>query len=375
MRRSVFVLLVLTASVHAGVYSPDDPCPFNVAPDGAVEALPHQLFVAQLVDRMAPRVPNTPDPPGIPDWAYDTSEKATVAQSTYAARLGQLVAARWTQAQQLRGDDLAGHTAALLRFNAAQQATNLLDRGRVGRSYALKANRTHAFATARQWEDALTNLPDDSDEQPPPLAGTTPVQFRWQRSLDQTVYRRWLELHEADFQKWKASSETHPDATPLALFMTSSGDAIRYWESADEGKKLPADAIAVVQQLLIWAPWDDRLLWSLAEVYLAKGRIREAYSAYKMLATDEGRRFQGPRLLRPQVERVGAEYAKLPPEEAAVPVISTDDTPPKPDTSGLVFGLVDPVAFVVGVVVFVAVVGLMVALQVRAFIRRSGKNL
>jgi len=376
VRRSLFVLLILTASVHGGVYSPDDPCPFNVTPDGVVEALPHQLFVAQLVDRMAPRVPNTSDPPGIPDWAYDTSGNSTIAQSTYAARLGQLIAARWPQAQQLRGDDLAAHTAALLRYNAAQQATNLLDRGRVGRSYTLKANRTHAFATARQWEDALTNLPDDPDEPPPPTTGTTPVQFRWQRSLDQTVYRRWLELHETDFQKWKASSETHPDATPLPLFVTASGDPVRYWESADEGKKLPADAIGVVQQLLLWAPWDDRLLWSLAEVYLAKGKIREAHSAYKMLATDEGRRYQGPRLLRPQLERVGAEYAKLPPEESAVPVIDAGTTAPsKPDTSGLIFGLIDPVAFVVGAAVFVAVVGLMVAFQVRAFVRRSGKKL
>src|SRR4051812_50223138 len=115
-------MLVPAAPAPAGVYSPDDPCPFNVKADGAVEPLPHQLFVAQLVDRLAPRVPNTPDPPGIPDWAYDTSEKTTVAQATYAARLGQLVAARWPQAQQLRGDDLAAHTAALLRFNAAQQA-------------------------------------------------------------------------------------------------------------------------------------------------------------------------------------------------------------------------------------------------------------
>lgn len=378
MRRSLFVLLLLVATAHAGVYSPDDPCPFNVKPDGSVEPFPHSLFVAQLVNRLAPRVPNTPTA-GILDWEYSTADGATTAHSSYAARLGQLLAARWPQAQQLRGDDLAAHTAALLRYNAPQQAINLLDRGRVGRSYTLKANRAHAFATERQWEDALTNLPDEPDDLPPPPAGTTPPQFRWQRSLDQTAYRRWLELHEADSKKWKAAADTHPDATPLPLFVTPSGDAIRYWESAEEGKKLPPDAVAVVQQLLLWAPWDDRLLWSLAEVYFARGRVRDAHSAYKMLVlpveSNEGRGFRGPRLVGDHVKRVGAEYADLPPEESAVPV---DDpgtpTPPKPDTSGLIFGLIDPIAFGVGVAVFVAVVGLMVAFQVRAFLRRRPKK-
>lgn len=365
MRRTVLLMMCVACSAQAGVYSPDDPCPFNVKSDGTAEALPHRLFVAQLVDRLAPRVPNTPDPPGIPDWASD----GEVARATYAARLGQLVAARWPQAQQLRGDDLAAHSAALLRFNASQQALNLLDRGRVGRSYTLKANRTHAFAAGGQWADAETNLPDDPEDAPPPTAGTNEAQFHWQRKLDQSAYRRWLVIRTADSDP--KTKRPIAEFTPDLLFVTPDGQPIRYWQSADEAKKLPADAVAVVQQLLLWAPWDDRLLWSLAEVYFATGRTREAHSAYQMLASDAGRKFQGPRLLGPQVSRVAAEFAKLPPEEVAVPV-ELSDTPitPPADTSGRVFGLIDPVAFYVGLGLFASVLLLMVAFQVRAFRRR-----
>ncbi len=365
MRRSVLLLMLVAWPARAGVYSPDDPCPFNVTVDGTAEALPHRLFVAQLVDRLAPRVPNTPDPPGIPDWAYD----GDTAQATYAARLGQLVAARWPQTQQLRGDDLAAHSAALLRFNATQQAINLLDRGRVGRSYTLKANRTHAFAASGQWADAETNLPDDPDSPPPPPAGTSEAQFRWQRKLDQTVYRRWLLIRSADADP--KTKPPVPELTPDLLFVTPDGQPIRYWQSADEAKKLPADAVATVQQLLLWAPWDDRLLWSLAELDFATGKVREAHSAYEMLASDAGRKFQGPRLLGPQVSRVAAEYAKLPPEESAVPVtLSETPTTPPPDNSGRVFGLIDPLAFYVGTTLFVSGLVLMLALQVRAMLRR-----
>lgn len=366
MRRSLLVLLLVASAAPAGVYSPDDPCPFNVKPDGPAEPLPHRLFVAMLVDRMAPRVPNLPAAPGIPDWAF--TDDGTVAQATYAARLSQLLAARWPKADQLRGDDLLAHTAALLRFNATQPAVNLLDRGRVGRSYTLKANRAHTFATSREWADALTNLPDEPDSPPPPPAGTSAEQFRWQRAVDQSAYRRWLDLRNAEAGRWKAAADRHPEGTPFALFVTADGVPIRFWESADEAKKLPAEATAVVQQMLLWAPWDDRLLWTLAEVYVATGKMREAFSAYEMLASNEGRQFQGPRLLSQLLSRV-----PKPPDDEGETILPSDPPAPKPDRSGLVFGLVDPIAFYVSLGVFAVVAAVLLGLQLRALLRWLGR--
>ena len=42
--------------------------------------------------------------------------------------------------------------------------------------------------------------------------------------------------------------------------------------------KLPPDAVAVVQQLLLWFPSDVRLYWLLAELYAADGQLAEAQS-------------------------------------------------------------------------------------------------
>src|SRR5207244_12411947 len=41
-------------------------------------------------------------------------------------------------------------------------------------------------------------------------------------------------------------------------------------------KKLPADDVAVVQQLAVWLPGDGRLLWLLAELADAHGDVRTA---------------------------------------------------------------------------------------------------
>lgn len=375
MRSSLLVLLLVVSVAPAGVYSPDDPCPFQVKPDGTAEQLPLPVFVGMLVDRMAPRVPNLPTAPGIPDWAF--SDDGKVAESTYTARLGQLLAARWPQAErsQLRGDDLASHTAALLRFNDTRSAERYLsDRSALGRSYRLKSNRAHAVATAGRWADAGNYLPDIDEEDPTPPAGTVLAQYKWQQAIDQTVYRRWLSLHAADAERSRAP-DRDPAATPFALFVTADGKPIRYWESADEAKKLPTDAVAVVQQLLLWAPWDDRLLWTGAEVYSATGKVREAHRLYKMLVspaeTNEGRGFQGPRLLGPMVKRVGEAFDKLPSEEDT-PLIEPDSPPPPPagpDRSGLVFGRIDPVAFYVTLSVFAVVAAVLLALQFRAVVR------
>jgi hypothetical protein len=365
------LLLLLAPPALGGLYTPDDPCPFTVDADGTAAPLPHPIFVAMLVDRYAPRVPVSPSIPGTLDWYVDPAGQPPVARSSYAARLGQVLAARWPQARTLSKPELAAHTAILIRFGMAQQALNLLDRGRIAGDYALKANRVHAFAAEGQWADAVTNLPDPSPKAVP-LAGTTPEQYRWQQRVDEGAYSRWLNIRDTEARTRPSAVDLLPDA----LFATSDGTPIRYWESEAEADKLPADAVAVVQQLLLWAPWDDRLLWALAEVYFAKGRVREAHSAYRMLASDEGRRYKAPRLLGQHLQRVAERFADLPPEESSLtlPDGSPDVPPPPAPPAGLVFGLIDPVAFVLAVIVFAAVLFLMFALQIRAMARRRRRS-
>src|SRR5262249_19206810 len=51
--------------------------------------------------------------------------------------------------------------------------------------------------------------------------------------------------------------------------------------AAAEKAKLPADAVAVVQQLLLWFPEDTRLLWLLGELYNANGDLDSASVAFE----------------------------------------------------------------------------------------------
>jgi tetratricopeptide (TPR) repeat protein len=59
-----------------------------------------------------------------------------------------------------------------------------------------------------------------------------------------------------------------------------SGRRLPPWEpgkiSASERAKLPKDAVAVVQQLLVWTPEDARLIWLLAELLNAEGDTESA---------------------------------------------------------------------------------------------------
>jgi tetratricopeptide (TPR) repeat protein len=48
-----------------------------------------------------------------------------------------------------------------------------------------------------------------------------------------------------------------------------------------EKAKLPNDAVAVVQQLLLWAPEDTRLYWLLGELYNARGDLTSADAIFE----------------------------------------------------------------------------------------------
>ena len=58
--------------------------------------------------------------------------------------------------------------------------------------------------------------------------------------------------------------------------------------AAGERAKLPADAIAIVQQMILWWPDDGLLWWQLAELYNAQGDLKSAARAFK-LCTEEAK--------------------------------------------------------------------------------------
>ena len=154
-------------------------------------------------------------------------------------------------------------------------------------------------------------------------------------------------------------SEGPPELFPGVTFAALGG-------TPESSAKLPPDAVAVVQQLLLWSPGDTDLLWLLGELYAARGELRTAYKVLDQCSF--GRSYTNRPVLMAHRQAARDAVDKLPPEtvdaipEAAPPPPAV---PPEPErTAGELLRDYWPVP-----VGLVAVALLMVALQVRAWRR------
>jgi len=71
-----------------------------------------------------------------------------------------------------------------------------------------------------------------------------------------------------------------PEYKPLR-FVGDSGKFEPGKVTAAEQAKLPADAIEIVEQLLVWMPDDLRLFWLLGELFNAKGDVESARTVFE----------------------------------------------------------------------------------------------
>ena len=363
LKFALLALLALVSFARAGLYTPDDPCPFPIKADGTAEALPFGQVASLLVDRLAPRVPVDPVNPGTFDWRYEGDDG--VMRSNYAGKIRQALETRWPKASELKGTDLAGLTAAMIRLEAYEAAFRLLQpelRARQPNPFLI-ANLVHFHVARGEIEAALTRMEAfEPEDKLPELPGTSPIQLKWQFGLETGIYRTWLKAQIAEAKAKLPASQLEPDA----LYVDGSGKTIGFWAGETERAKLPADAIAQVQQLLLWSPWDAKLLWTLAELYVAQGKVVEAHSTYELLIN--GRKFTGPSLLKENRAKTLESYEKLPKEvPAAIPLAG-------PPADGGLFALVDPMLFFIVLGVFIAAMTAMITLQILSIRKQIGSR-
>ena len=143
--------------------------------------------------------------------------------------------------------------------------------------------------------------------------------------------------------------------------------------AAVEKAKLRTDAVAIVQQLLLWSPDDNRLLWLLAELTAAAGRLREASEIFDQCTW--GRGFTNRKKLMDHRTLVAAAANAIPAAKPTddpildlAPAAKPEAKPaPKdylPDTGTVVL-----VAALFGILVLA-----LGALQVRAIVRRWNRS-
>jgi len=135
------------------------------------------------------------------------------------------------------------------------------------------------------------------DFKPTAISGLSDAQLRWYLKMERQYGLPLLRIRQS------IAKDTSPGAAERLdpLFpprVKGKSDPVRFVGeegifapgtlAAAEKAKLPPDAIAVVQQLILWNPDDGRLWWLLAELYNAEGDYRAAARSYK-LAVDEAK--------------------------------------------------------------------------------------
>lgn len=108
-------------------------------------------------------------------------------------------------------------------------------------------------------------------------------------------------------QEWKASEELHLKLVRGRMKEKKGADTL---DNLFDLKKLPADALAVTQQLAAWLPTDPRVLWQLAEVTNAIGDVRTAANLFDGVVIEFGFKGEAARERRRVVRAAADELAK-----------------------------------------------------------------
>lgn len=264
------------------------------------------------------------------------------------------VDARIKRAQQKRARDRTPPESAAL-------ATDLLWFGRPDaaegeipaeqrRTFLPNVTLAHVAAAQGQWSRArnfldIANELADDKHNPVAVPGTAPKQLAWQLKLNKgplaALFRlRAREARDRDDEAAGAKGERNPALSPENerpdhIFDV---DFAKMYEPGAAGEaeraKLPPDALATAQQLVLWFPYDWRLYWLLGEVYAAKGEVRAAKKIMDECVYSGS--YSNRKALMQHREAVAKAVAALPPEpqppEHSPPPEVTETEPAVPFT-------------------------------------------
>jgi hypothetical protein len=275
------VTLVFASDGRAFLYHPEDRTGVVPVGDaGGPEPLPFEEFSRRRV--ILRNVAN-------PDWPLEALDPRTkqpvIDPKTGKPKLSdrgvvsQRIAAERKKPNRTLPENVA-LAVDLLRFGRPDEAAGVLREER--RGYLPNVTLAH-IAIAQDtrdtpgWARAFTYLDIASEEAPPKsLPGMSPQQLAWELKLDRGPLTKLVKLRWAEAKGKKGLPEDElPDALWPAKFVNEAGQYEPGKLAAAEKAKLPGgdfpEAVATVQQLVLWFPLDVRLYWLLGELYAAKG--------------------------------------------------------------------------------------------------------
>ena len=236
--------------------------------------------------------------------------------------------------KNLSADETAALAADLVRIGRLDDAQNRLAARLRDRNPNYFVFTTYAAirATAGDWAEALryhTAAQLDS-EMPTTARGLSQSQSQWWQKLDRDYVPHYyrLRLKETEERKNKSRSEVealneaenifplfpaptraNPQPQPVR-FVNDAGVYQPGHLAAAERAKLPPDALAIVQQLVLWFPGDSRLYWLLAELYAADGDYAAAWKLFQSLSW--GRAYSSHKIMMDHRQAVEAALNSQP---------------------------------------------------------------
>ena len=338
----------------AGLYVSLEPLPIAVDPAGKAQPLPFGQLQFTLAELAAVGKPPLPGMAPTPERkAYLAARDRLLGGNTFTSRL--------------TPEQTADLGAILIRLREYDPAITILRRATqqerpTFQSYTalavLHLLRGEAHEALRVQQPALDIFPEQ-------LPGATAAQTAWYRQLERTYFKRLIVLRarERDPVSGKSPLPESVDDLFGVRFVDEAGQYRPGQLAAAERQKLPADALAIVQQLVLWLPDDSRLYWLLGEVYAAQGDPASLQAAGKILDQCVDSRQFHPKELG-EHRRVVRELLA----QQRLPDDSVDPTPPTPAPSGQ---LLTWDARTISVIVGVGLVAVgLVALQVRQLVKR-----
>jgi tetratricopeptide (TPR) repeat protein len=359
----IVALTMSNPSVLAGLYSSDERCPILVTTAGVGQELTFGSQRDGLFPQLLAEYLNALD--------ASPSRQNNLDRKKYTDRVAIIRSKPLNMTDRQTIADLG---AAYLRLGQTDDAIAILaPRGRDRQpDFRILANLAHVHAARGEWRDALdwhlncfdlTEIPDD-------LPGTTAEQRQWLKKMELQFYRRWLMVHNERRQSNALPADF--DIFPLfdAKFVNDEGVYQAGVLSAVERSKLPPDAVAIVQQLVLWAPWDTDLYWLLGELYAAEGRLREAEIIFNQCA--DGRQFANRKVFMAHRGAIRDAVAALPPETnpTDAPLFSTQPSEESVQQAGE-SSLPSLPAVLIAAAVFLSLACLLMILQIRAMRRRQ----
>ena len=253
---AVLALGLLGGAARAGVYDLDDPMPQRVPLPIYHEQI--QLILGPLRAAALP-VQRTVSP--YEKQARSLERKAPGDRTTF---------------------DCVDLGACYIRLNRPNDAVRVLLQADQS-NFLVLANLASAYQSLNELDRAIA-----FEEQA--LAAWPSIQPGW-NSSELTWYRRvegfYLTLLESRQRESRTNPAGKPPATMDMLFgkpRSTAGD----YEAQEQPWKLwgdlPPDAYAIVSQLLIWSPNDDRLYWQLGEILNTMGLVPEAVKVFDELS-------------------------------------------------------------------------------------------